>query len=680
VTLDPLLVPKFVNPVPQALDPSFVYQPTGTTQATLQNGTTATVPLYSVGAYQIQENLGLGLTDPATGQPVKTTVYGYGTSAATATYPGRSFVVQSGSPIAVQWTNGITSNTHILPVDPTLLDPADNTANGGQLYTVTPQSVANTAVTGTTQARFVTFPNGVPIATHVHGGHTDAIYDGTPQQWFTNTGLQGADFVNNPFVYDNSQQGGTIWYHDHAMGVTRVNVYAGLAGFYIIHDANENALIANHSLPNEKYDVPLAIQDRMFTVGGQLYYPSDVLKGTTATYPSEHPEFFGDTILVNGQAWPVMDVEPRVYRFRILDGSEARFYNLSLNQLKGPSSVPFSQIGTDDGLLGAPVVLNALLVAPGERADIVIDFSKFAGQTFILTNSAKAPFPGGAPADPATTGQIMMFRVSKPLDPTIPNAVLPATLNTITPIPKAGAVTLDKGLFETTDAFGRLIQYLGTPTGGFAPFGSLANGDQVQLISDPTSPTGMSAIQIWNVYNNTKDVHPIHLHQVSFQILSRQNFNAKVNPLTGVMTNINLNGSVMPPAANEVGWKDTVQMYPGQVTTIIMKFDLAGNYVWHCHILEHEEHDMMHWLVVKPPAAAPAGAVLAAASATALAAPVAAPTGTAAPAARLDDHTAAQTDALIGDPVTPADSSGISQGAVDAVLAEFAQWPPESPQ
>ena len=177
------------------------------------------------------------------------------------------------------------------------------------------------------------------------------------------------------------------------MGVTRLNVYAGLAGFYIVHDTNENNLIANHTLPNEKYDIPLAIQDRQFTADGQLYYPANPDEDTDAVYPSVQPEFFGDIILVNGQAWPVLNVEPRMYRFRVLDGSQSRFYNLSLDEVNGSPHDSFFQIGTDGGLLESPVKLNQLLIAPGERADIVIDFSKLAGKTIIMKNDANGTLP-----------------------------------------------------------------------------------------------------------------------------------------------------------------------------------------------------------------------------------------------------------------------------------------------
>jgi spore coat protein A len=203
--LDPLMVPKFVNALPQPLDPSFVYQPTIKADGT---------PHYEVGTYQIQEDLGLGLMD-AKGNPVKTTVYGYGASAATATYPGQTFVVQKGQPIEVHWTNGLTSAQHILPVAPTVLGP-NSDAIGNPYYSVDPST------------KMVTFGSGIPMVPHVHGGHTPTQYDGTPEQWFTSGGQQGVDNAGTTFTYPNDKQAATIWYHDPAMGITRLNVYAGL--------------------------------------------------------------------------------------------------------------------------------------------------------------------------------------------------------------------------------------------------------------------------------------------------------------------------------------------------------------------------------------------------------------------------------------------------------------------
>jgi spore coat protein A len=579
--------------------PDFIYHPTGTAVVTLQNGKHARVPLYHVGAYQIQEDLGLGLKD-ANGNPIKTTVYGYGTSAATATYPGRHFNVQSNHAIAVQWTNGLTSEVHLLPVDSTVLG-VNKDSKGKPYYTVT-----NDPTTG---ANIVHFTSGIPITPHVHGGHTDASYDGTPMQWLTATGPNqqlGPDFTSNPYVYDNTQQAATLWYHDHTIGITRLNVYAGLAGFYIVHDNNENKLIAQHKLPSERYDIPLVIQDRSFTTGGQLYYPAQPKNPSKSLPdPSILPAFFGNTILVDGKAWPVMHVEPRMYRFRLLNGSDARFYDLQFSiqdqKANQPSDQKFFQIGTDDGFLKKPVPLEHVLIAPGGRADVVIDFSKLAGKTLIVTNDAYTPYPKGAPMsmppDPKTTGQIMEFRVDKPLNRNIPDAnrfSTSQTMNTtIVPFRHVDK-TRKLVLYSNTDSFGRNLLEVGTLAGPT----SLA-----QSHADPTIKIKQGAVEKWEIYNATDHTHPMHLHQVAFLIVSRQQFQYK-NTSTGGITVTRLIGKPTGPAANEAGWKDTVEVNPGEVVTIEAKFDLPGKYVWHCHILEHEDNDMMNYFIVIPRSAA----------------------------------------------------------------------------
>jgi spore coat protein A len=601
VTLDPATIPKYVNTLdPNVLalsSPDFEYQPSGTAVVTLQNGTHATVPLYHVGAYQFQEDLGLGLKD-ANGNPIKTTVYGFGTSAATATYPGHTFNVQSHKAIAVQWANGLTSGTHLLPVDASVLGPnADG--NGKPYYTVTTDT--------STGVQSVNFTSGIPVTPHLHGGHTDASYDGTPMQWLTATGPNqqvGPDFAGNPYVYDNTQQAGTLWYHDHTIGLTRLNNYAGLNGFYVIHDRNENKLIAQHKLPSENYDIPLVIQDRMFTTDGQLYYPAKTkMTPAQAPDPSILLADFGDTILVDGQAWPVMHVEPRMYRFRVLDGSNARFYDLHFSvqdqNANQPSDQKFFQVGTDDGLLKKPVPLGHVVIAPGERADIVIDFSKLAGKTLIVTNDALAPYPTGNPAfnpNPQTTGQIMEFRVDQPLNPNIPDASRFSTavrMNT-TIVPYAHVDKTRKlVLYVKKDQYGRPLLQIGTLAGP-TPF--IGDGSMPEVIKQ-------GAVEKWVIYNTTDHTHPMHVHQVSFLVMSRQQFDFK-NTSTGGIKITRMIGKPRRPAPNEAGWKDTVQVNPGEAVTIEAKFDLPGKYVWHCHILEHEEHDMMHYIIVVPRASA----------------------------------------------------------------------------
>jgi spore coat protein A len=498
----------------------------------------------------------LGLINPATLQPMNTTVWGYNGS-----YPGPTIIAKKDVPISVYWHNNLVNGSnlplpHLLPIDRSI-DWAFGNDPNWQNY-------------------------GVPVVTHVHGGHTESASDGLPDQWFTpNFAMKGPGFIkgdDQPFYYENDQEAATIWYHDHASGVTRLNVYAGLAGYYIITDQNEMNLQAANNLPAAPYDIGLAIQDRMFTSSGQLYYPS-TSEEEEAPYPGILPEMFGDFILVNGMTWPVLDVEPRQYRFRVLNGSDSRFYNLFFS-----SGQQFIQIGSDQGLLRSPFTINQMLIAPGERKDIIIDFSNPAlwGQTIILRNNAKTPYPRGAAPDPQTTGRIMAFRVNKPLNISYPLTTLPATLRPpIVPL-QTSIAPRKLILFETEDEYGRLMPILGTVDDGILGF------------RDPlTENPALNSTEIWEMYNETMDAHPIHLHLVSMQLISRQKFNARINEENGKPTDIRLVGQPQYPGPDEQGWKDTWVMNPREVTRVIAKFDRPGLYVWHCHILSHEEHDMM---------------------------------------------------------------------------------------
>jgi spore coat protein A len=550
--LDPVSQPKFVTPVPNALDPGFIFQP---------DDTLGGDPYYEVGAYQVQQDL--GLVDPD-GNHLLTTVWGYGKNQASATYPGRTFVVQKDQPIDVRWTNDLVDGNgnplpHLLPVDTTLhwADPAG-----------WPES-------------------GVPLVTHVHGGHSESASDGIPEAWFTPGFAQtGPDWKKQIYHYDNDQEAGTIWYHDHAMGITRLNVYAGLAGFYIIRDQTDTGQADNPlGLPAYPYEALLAIQDRTFTSDGQLFYESEPEEEGEPT-PSVEPESFGDVLLVNGTAWPYMNVEPRKYRLRLVNGSDSRFLNMWITPGDAAGSGPvIQQIGTDDGFLYQPAAVSHLTLAPGERADVIVDFAQFAGQTLILRNNAKAPFPKGETVDPRTTGRIMAFRVGS--QAVQDDSVVPATLRP-GPITAPGPVARTRKLilFEGTDEFGRLETHLGTAADGALDF------------DDPVTETPtVGTTEVWEIYNETADTHPIHLHLVSFLVLNRQRFQGTVGP-NGELSDIKLIGGARPPAPNEAGWKDTVQMRPGEVTRIVMTFTRAGLYVWHCHILSHEDHEMMRPLEV----------------------------------------------------------------------------------
>jgi spore coat protein A len=534
--LNPETQPQFVNPlpVPSAIDG--------------RNGGT-----FSIHISQFEQ--WLGLINPTTQQHLNTTVWGYN-----GTYPGPTILAKKDVPLSIFWLNNLVNGSnqvlpHLLPIDRTIDWAFDDDPNW-QSY-------------------------GVPVVTHLHGGHNESASDGLPDQWFTpNFERKGPGFIkgqSEPFYYHNDQEAATIWYHDHAFGVTRLNVYAGLAGYYLITDNNESELQATNKLPAAPYDLGLAIQDRMFTSSGQLFYPatSDEIE----LNPTVLPEMFGDFILVNGMAWPYLEVEPRQYRFRVLNGSDSRFYNLFFS-----SGQQIIQIGSDQGLLYSPFVMNKMLIAPGERKDIIIDFSNPAlwGQTIILKNNAKSPFPKGEVPDPQTTGRIMAFKVTNPLNSTYPLTSLPATLRPpIVPL-QTTLAPRKLILFETEDEYGRLMPILGTVDDGILGF-------RDELTENPA----LNSTEIWEMYNESEDAHPIHLHMVSMQLINRQRFTARIDEETGKPTHIRLIGHPKFPELDEQGWKDTWVMLPGEVTKVIAKFDRPGLYVWHCHILSHEEHDMM---------------------------------------------------------------------------------------
>ncbi len=544
--LNPGSQPKFIHPlpVPEAIDV--------TTEPTTLH--------MAIGQFEQD----LGLRDPLSGNVLQTTVWGYN-----GQYPGPTIVAKENVPLAVYWHNYLTDDgtstgtplPHLLPVDPSLHWALGHEENWEW--------------------------TGVPIVTHLHGGHTESASDGLPGAWYTpNFVLTGHSYVKGhagaPYYYENSQEAATIWYHDHALGITRLNVYAGLAGFYLITDEREQTLKAQHKLPAAPYDLGLAIQDRMFTADGQLYYPSmPEVPGVDG--PSHLPEFFGDFILVNGKIWPVLEVEPRQYRLRLLNGSDSRFYNLFFSDLND-KSLPFQQIASDNGFLPSPVVHNQLLLSPGERKEVVVDFSDPAlwNQTIVIRNNARAPYPYGGTPNPLNEGQIMAIRVNKPLDMAYPLTPVPASLRPAFPQPPALTCTRQLILFEGLDEKGRLKAMLGTLAGG-----------PLAYTADITENPAFNATEVWEIYNLTPDAHPMHLHLVSFQVQNTQKFKAKVDPLTGAVSNLSLIGQPKKAGPGQDGRKDTYPIMPGEMARFIATFDREGLYVWHCHILSHEDHEMM---------------------------------------------------------------------------------------
>ncbi|GGD23068.1 spore coat protein A [Pontibacillus salipaludis] len=454
-----------------------------------------------------------------------TKVWGYN-----GQYPGPTFHVQRNQTVHVLWKNELPKK-HFLPIDTTVHGAGNDVPE-------------------------------VRTVVHLHGGITPDTSDGYPEAWFTN-GFQevGPYFTHQLYTYPNRQQGTTLWYHDHAVGITRLNIYAGLAGMYIIHDPAETYL----NLPKAPYDLPLLIQDRSFNPDGSLYYPSQPNPPVPNVNPSVVPEFLGDTVLVNGKVWPFMNVEPRRYRFRILNGSNARIYRLSLS-----NGLSFIQIGTDQGLLEQPILVPELLLAPAERADVIIDFSNGFQQSIVMENNPEPPFP---PGDPNPEGPVMEFRVNKPL--TCPDtSSIPAHLAAI---PKLLTYQKNRNLLLNMrpDPYGREIHLL---------------DNRVWADSVSEIPS-LGNTEIWTLINISNATHPIHLHLVQFQIVDRQPFDADIYKKDG---RIVPTGPRTLPDLNERGWKDTVRANPHEITRIIMTFGpYPGLFVWHCHILEHEDYEMM---------------------------------------------------------------------------------------
>jgi spore coat protein A, manganese oxidase len=626
---------------------------------------------------------------------------------------GGIIIGKKGVPIQINFLNklsGAAESQHIIPVD--------------------------TTIPGANQA-----PNRTAV--HFHGGLVPWISDGGPFDWFNYRGLHGSSFLNNSvlnpaapknsaeYYYPLNQSARFGWYHDHAVGITRLNAYAGLASALLIRDDWELGLM-NLGLPNYielgGNELPLIIQDKIFVgrdIGtgdpswlninlqkatrnpGSLWYAHvydpdrwDLGPGgLPLPNPSAIPEFFGDTMLVNGTTFPHAPVQARRYRLRLLNACNARFMNLQLYIADGsangitldingnPTNQPFLnhaagdtpnwlQIGTEGGFLAKPALVpsnvpisipvpdangsidpsqlqKSLLLAPAERADVIVDFKLAAGKKVILYGDAPAPFPSGddrndyfpgwnygsgtgGVGNPANTNHpgigpnsriLMQFAVdggtdtdtlaidtstdmSPGLDPfLIEPEILKGGVEAPPGVPRR-FLTLN----EYHDEYGRLIQILGNAAAPFgSPYFGTATYQEIPPGTQGATEEYVSAgdTEVWEIFNTTGDTHPMHFHLVNVQIINRQTVDVTNYPYLPT-------GPIIPPQDNELGWKETVPMYPGTVTRVIMKFDLApiltsgGNviatpsslrtggseFVWHCHILEHEEHDMMHALVV----------------------------------------------------------------------------------
>lgn len=423
------------------------------------------------------------------------------------TVPGPTIEARKGQPIWVDWPNELPTS-HFLPIDHKIM--------GAEACKPAVRAIV-----------------------HVHGGKVPPESDGYPENWYV-PGKSLASF------YPNDQDAAALWYHDHAMGINRLNVMAGLLGLYIVRDDVEDKL----HLPSGEQEIPLVLMDREFQKDGQLYYPTSQRPGGIWV-----PEFFGSAILLNGKLFPFLEVTRRRYRFRIVNASNGRFYRLTVSD-----GLMFTQIGTDQGLLRSPVCVKRLTVAPGERADVVIDFRDAAGAQLLLHNDNQP---------------IMQIRVGK--ERVQDTSDLPKSLRSIPVIPESAAVKVRSLTLDEVD------------TTLDDPMVHLLDGKRWH---EPVSEQPvLGSTEVWELINTTEDTHPIHLHLVRFQILDRRSFDV---PSFIYDQKLKYLDNAIPPEPNERGWKDTARATPGSVTRIIVPFQgYAGRYVWHCHILEHEDNEMM---------------------------------------------------------------------------------------
>ncbi|MDH3627230.1 MAG: multicopper oxidase domain-containing protein [Acidobacteriota bacterium] len=479
--------------------------------ATPTSGSSGGIAAYDMSMVEFQHQFHPSL--PAT------TVWGWNDGVSGPSLPGPTVEGASGDAITVRWindlreiSNNLLRTDHYLAVDTDCIHGAENTAK---------------------------------TVVHLHGAHTEAEFDGYPEDTFTPGNF-------DTYVYGNDQLAGTLWYHDHALGITRLNVYMGLVGLYILRDPVETAL----NLPNGEYEIPLAIFDRKFNPDGTYDYPAMWM---------DH--VFGDKLIVNGKVSPFLNVKQGKYRFRILNGAGSRTLSLSLNPPSG--SLDFTVIGVEGGLLEAPVPgVSSLTLGPAERSDLIIDFAGYnAGDEIIMANGAPAPFPNGS-LDGAV--DVMKFVVTADVGDT---DAIPTTLRTMERLQEGDAVLsrdfrLARGANNACGRSPWTINDLGW--------------------DDITEYPQLGSTEIWRFVNDSGISHPMHMHLVNFQILDRDTFTL------GVGDEVIPGGNPQPPLPEEDGWKDTAMVGPGEILRVIARFeDFKGKFAYHCHILEHEDHDMM---------------------------------------------------------------------------------------
>jgi FtsP/CotA-like multicopper oxidase with cupredoxin domain len=667
-TLDPRTIPKYVQPL---VVPPFMPR----APANLDNID------YDIAVQQFQQRV---LPDPL---PL-TTVWGYGSIdepgpvriengvlKGSFHYPAFTIEARKGVPTKVKWRNELVADpvtcrdpltpaTHaacafvpyFLPVDQTLHwanPPKQCRAHEMPGMPPMPPPPGPDCAGDSVDP----YAGPAPIVTHLHGGHIDPDVDGYPEAWYLpkttppdpDYAMTGSNFPAGwpvdgtaTYEYRNDQKGTTLWYHDHALGLTRTNVYTGMAGFYFLRDAYENDLVSGtvsalnpngFKIPSGAQEIPLAIQDRSFNADGSLFYASSrqFFDGYAGPYfpatdvpPTWNPEFFGNTMVVNGKVWPFHPTEARRYRLRFLNGTDSRFLILQFADARGrPNGLKIAIIGNDGGFLpGKVATVTQLVIGPGERYDTIVDFGPVAGTSVILQNvGPDAPWgggavAGGAQADPGTTGQVMRFDVALRPAGFVETATVPGKLVLKQPLdtfePAATGTPRTLTLNEKMSMFfaGPVAAQLGDWSGAKEWMDAITEYPPVGI----PGPDG-TGTEVWQIINRTVDAHPIHLHQVQFAVQDRTPIDlaawdaavAACSPPTpgavcppDPMLYVARGALPLPPNPWELGGKDTVIMRPGEVTRVRAKFDIPGLYVWHCHILSHEDNEMMRPYCVGP--------------------------------------------------------------------------------
>lgn len=608
---DPAAQPLFTNLAPNALSAGFKYIPKNN-------------KLLIVASQAVQMT---GLVDD-NGVALPTAVWGYGENGSGVTWPGRTIERHvNDNPLEITWQNKLTDATgnplpHLLPVDTSL-------HWAYSLHGYEQNSIAQ---------------DGVPLVPHVHGGRNDSPFDGNPEYFFSpGFSVRGPRWIDQKYIYGGSDwnnTAGMMWYHDHSLGITRLNVYAGLAGFFPLRDDNDSGKEGNPlGLPADPYELGFAVQDRMFRNTGELFYPAfpgdpaydDFITGEGVVLPPDFgptalAEFFGDHMVVNGIIWPKYSVEQRQYRVRFLNGTDSRFMRLKLKVVAAGETdpapgaeVPFYIIGSDQSLRSTAALVNEVDFMPGERLDMVIDFKDVPPDSRVIVENilGDSPFGGDLPAvedlfPNRRTDRVMAFDVEVPFNPMVVDSnisdgyFLGGDVAVIAPVTR----TRKLALFEGTDEHGRLQPLLGsaeevTDVTGFSVNGAMPWHTPI------TENPGLGDTEIWEIYNATGDAHPVHVHLVHFEVLDRQTFTANSieqpvlqhNGEFGVgfrLEKIKTKGKKRVPDTSEQTRRDMVMALPGEVTRIKMTFDKPGRYVWHCHILSHEDHEMMRPFHVGP--------------------------------------------------------------------------------